>query len=295
MIFMTAEVDSYIEFCRDARRLVVSMIFSAGSGHPGGSLSCVEILSLLAVEYLSWSEDFTVSLDKPSLVLSKGHACPALYAVAAKSGLLSEGELTTFRRLNSRLQGHPHLLDLPWAGSSTGSLGQGFSVALGQALGLKIIGKSRPVFALLGDGELQEGQIWEAAAVASHHQVGNLIAIVDYNKLQSDDFNKNICSVEPLADRWSSFGWHVIEINGHDIKEIREALDLSINTVKKPSVIIANTIKGKGISFMENMPNWHGSVDISKTDLTNAMLDLGYSKEQQKSLLKPYLVAKDCK
>jgi transketolase len=268
-----------------ARALTLIMIYTARSGHPGGSLSSIDIISVLADKYLNWSSEYEFSFEKNSLILSKGHACPALYAVAAVQKLIDEKEILTFRKINSRLQGHPDLKQFSWLGSSTGSLGQGFSVGIGQAMAARHIKSNKHVFTILGDGELQEGQVWEGAMSASHHNLGNLTAIIDYNKLQSDDFNKNIMNLEPLASKWTSFGWHVQEIDGHNQEDINTSIETAISINEKPSLIIANTIKGKGVDFMENIPKWHGSVTMSLDELYESILSLGYSEDELVTLL----------
>jgi len=270
---------------KHARALTLIMIYTARSGHPGGSLSSIDIISVLADKYLNWSSEYEFSFEKNSLILSKGHACPALYAVAAVQKLIDEKEILTFRKINSRLQGHPDLKQFSWLGSSTGSLGQGFSVGIGQAMAARHIKSNKHVFTILGDGELQEGQVWEGAMSASHHNLGNLTAIIDYNKLQSDDFNKNIMNLEPLASKWTSFGWHVQEIDGHNLEDINTSIETAISINEKPSLIIANTIKGKGVDFMENIPKWHGSVTMSLDELYESILSLGYSEDELVTLL----------
>lgn len=271
-----------------SRALTLIMIYTARSGHPGGSLSVIDLISALAKKYLKWSSDYKYSFDNDSLILSKGHACPALYAIAAVNQLFDEKEILTFRKLNSRLQGHPDLKQFSWLGSSTGSLGQGFSVGIGHAMAAKHIGSKKNVFTILGDGELQEGQVWEGAMSASHHNLHNLIAVIDYNKLQSDDFNKNIMNLEPLSEKWESFGWHTQEIDGHNEGDILKAVENAILTNNRPSLIIANTVKGKGVSFMENVPKWHGSVTMSREELDESILSLGYSKTELINLLNKF-------
>ena len=239
------------------RRMTLAQIFHAGSGHPGGCLSCAELMTYL------WQCELSANDDAPErhrFVLSKGHACPALYAAAAGAGILERRMLRTFRKLGSALQGHPHVLDTPWVETSTGSLGQGFSFALGCALGAKRKNLSFRTYALLGDGELNEGQIWEGMMIGAHYNLDNIVAIVDYNKYQSDDLNTNITALEPLMDKFKAFGWYAMEIDGHDFREIGNALDRARKIKGKPSIILAHTIKGKGISFMENNPKWHGSM-----------------------------------
>lgn len=260
---------------REARRLALAAIFAAGSGHPGGSLSCVELLVYLFDRVIDPARLLAGDPDRDRVVLSKGHAVPALYAVAALHGLLPREALFGLRRLDSPLQGHPDTRFTPWVETSTGSLGQGFSTALGMALGLRHRGGAARVYAVLGDGELQEGQVWEAAAVAAHHGLDRLVALVDYNKLQSDDRNAHICGLEPLADRWTAFGWQALEIDGHDFAAIRGALERAHRTQGRPTVVIAHTVKGRGVSFMEDDPPWHGSVRLRRDELDAALRDLG--------------------
>ncbi len=265
--------------CRRVRQLILASIYCAGSGHPGGSLSCVEILaSLFQAGFLRGAagED----PDRNRFVLSKGHACPALYAFGAATGLLAEDDLAGLRRLGSPLQGHPHVGDLPWVETSTGSLGQGFSVALGMALGVRHRGGRGRVAVLLGDGELQEGQVWEAVQAAAHHRVARLLAVVDFNGLQSDDHHSRVCNLEPLADRCRSFGWRVREVDGHDLAALREAVELPEATEGPPTVVLARTVKGRGVSFMEDAPPWHGSVRLSDEDLRHALAELGAPPEE---------------
>ena len=226
------------------------MLTQAGSGHPGGSLSAVEILTVLFFNHMhGWSQDPYPSRDR--FVLSKGHAAPALYAVFAELGILDPEELLSFRRLNSRLQGHPDRRRFPLVEASTGSLGQGLSIALGLALGLDAI----PVTCLLGDGEMQEGQVWEACAAASRYQLHQLTMIIDANGLQIDGRVEDVMPLEPLDQKLRAFGWQVFEINGHDMDALKVALSVPTH---EPKAIIARTIKGKGVSFMEGVASWHG-------------------------------------
>ena len=226
-------------------------------------------------------------VDEPKgrIVLSKGHSVAVLYALAGLHGMLEEHEGTTLRKLNSRLQGHGHVSTLPWLETSTGSLGQGFSFAVGLALGLRHRDDQTPVYAVLGDGELQEGQVWEAAMSAPHFGLDRLIAVVDYNKLQSDASNEAIMRVEPLADKWSAFGWHVAEIDGHSETEINQAIDAALDFAAGPSVVIAHTVKGKGVSFMEDVPSWHGSVRMTEEQVRSAWDELGVPKERQEQFI----------
>lgn len=262
------------------RRLVVSEIYHAGSGHPGGSLSAADLLSYLFSQELHFNMHEASWVGRDRFVLSKGHACPALYAVAAEVGLIPREMLWSLRRLGSPLQGHPHVLTTPWVETSTGSLGQGFSAAIGMAMGLRYKGSQARVYVMLGDGELQEGEVWEGAMCAGHYQLDNLCGIVDYNKMQSDDLNENVMGLEPLRAKWEAFRWYVLEIDGHNFEEIGAAFTEARQTKGKPTMIIAHTIKGKGVSFMENSPLWHGSVKLQKEELVRALRDLETPEEE---------------
>lgn len=241
--------------CREIRRSIVKMIHDAGSGHPGGSLSCVEILVLLYHRLMRHDPGRPGWPGRDRFVLSKGHAAPALYAVLADCGYFPPEELSTLRRLGSRLQGHPHMQSLPGLDCSTGSLGQGLSIASGMALGLKIRGAPSRVYCLLGDGELQEGSVWEAVMSAPALGLANLVAIVDNNGVQLDGPTCGIVPVEPLSEKWKAFGWRVRRCPGHDIAAMEEAL---CGMGDGPSVLVADTVKGKGVSFMEGDCAWHG-------------------------------------
>jgi len=270
--------DAFTAKAREARRLALLAIHTAGSGHPGGVLSCTDLLVGLYAQLRCDPADHCWP-QRDRLVLSKGHSAPALYAVAALSGLMPIDNLKGFRKLNQPLQGHPHVGATPWVETSTGSLGQGFSAALGMALGLRHQGNPARVFVLLGDGELQEGEFWEAMLCAAHYRLGNLCAILDYNKLQSDDYLATVLAVEPLADKIRSFGWQLQEIDGHDPAAIRGALETAGRS-EAPSFIIAHTLKGKGVGYMEGKPEWHGSVKLSDADLVRALTDLGASPSE---------------
>jgi len=246
------------------REHVIKMITTAKSGHPGGSLSAVDIILTLYSKCMKHYKEWKNHPDwenRDRFILCKGHASAALYAVLAENGYFSTDELLSFRSYKSRLQGHPSFGFLPGIEVSTGSLGQGLSICCGIALGLKLDNKDSKVFALLGDGELQEGQVWEAAMNASHHKLGNIIAFVDRNSLQIDGCTENIKALDPLDKKWVAFGWNTFEIDGHDHSQIYQAVQDAIKLGgenSKPSVIISNTIKGKGVSFMENNCDWHG-------------------------------------
>jgi len=262
---------------RFIRRHAVAAIYHAGSGHPGGSLSCADLLAVLYATELNISPARANDPERDRFVLSKGHAAPALYAAGAHFGFCDARAALGLRKLGSPFQGHPHVGDLPWVETSTGSLGQGFSVALGMAMGLKIKGSAARVYALLGDGELQEGEVWEAAMCAAHHGLDNFCALVDYNKLQSDAPNASIMGLEPLAEKWRAFGWAVREVNGHDIPEILDALKQAGENHGWPSVVIAHTVKGKGVPWMENVAAWHGSVKFTRAQAADALAALGAS------------------
>ncbi len=248
------------EHAKNIRHLIIEMITSAKSGHPGGSLSAVEILvSLYFGGVLNYDPKNPSLESRDRFFLSKGHAAPVLYSTLAEAGYFDKSGLDTLRQLNSPFQGHPDMKKLPGIEASTGSLGQGLSISVGCALGLRLKGLKSHVFALLGDGELEEGQVWEAAMAARQFKLDNLTAIIDRNNLQIDGFTEEVMSLEPLADKWRSFGWSVLELSGHDFDQIVPALlNAKKRDDKKPLVIIAHTIKGKGVSFMENICDFHG-------------------------------------
>ena len=268
------------EVARKARASSLVSIYNAKSGHPGGVLSAMDILAYLYVEELRHNSDDYLELDRDRFILSKGHCAPALYSVAAECGILKKSRLNGLRKLDHELQGHTCRTTTPWVEASTGSLGQGFSFAIGEAKGLKLQSNSNRVYVILGDGELQEGEVWEGSMFSAHHKLDNLCAIVDYNKMQSDDLNKNIMGLEPLADKWKSFGWNVIEINGHDFQEIGDGFNRAKICKEKPTMIIAHTIKGKGVSYMEGSPAWHGSLELSDEDLAHALSELDLSERE---------------
>ena len=240
------------------RKNIIEMITEAKSGHPGGSLSAVEIIAYLYFEEMNINKENINSNKRDYFVLSKGHAAPALYATLSEKGFIPKQELNTLRKLGSRLQGLPDSNKIESIDISTGSLGQGISNAVGISLGAKMDNSSSRVYSLLGDGEMQEGLVWEAMMSASHYKLDNLVAFIDCNGLQSGGKSENILRIEPLDKKLESFGWNVCVIDGHNFKEIKSALDNARNTKGKPTAIIANTIKGKGISFMENKIGWHG-------------------------------------
>ena len=237
---------------REIRRQILKMLSTAGSGHTGGSLSCVEIILSLFSCILRHKPKDPKWKNRDRFLLSKGHACPTLYTVLSEFGYFSKKELTTLRKLGSSLQGHPQF-GLPGLEASTGSLGMGLSIANGMALSAKLDKKSDVrIYCLMGDGELNEGQIWEAAMTAAHYKLDNICGIVDFNKLQIDGFLCDVKGIEPLAKKWESFGWEVFEVGGHDFTQLVDAYNKAANIKNKPSIILAHTIKGKGVSFIEN-------------------------------------------
>ncbi len=266
-------IKSLEEKAERIRRHVINMIYEAGSGHPGGSLSCVDILTALYFHKLRHNPSKPEWTDRDRFVLSKGHAAPALYAALAEAGYFPVEKLRTLRKIGSMLQGHPDSR-VPGIEVSSGSLGQGLSIASGLALAGKLDKKDYRVYTLLGDGECDEGQIWEAAILASHSKLDKLTAIVDRNGLQIDGPTEKIMCLEPLAGKWKAFGWYVIEIDGNKMEEIITALDEAENISGKPSVIIAHTFKGKGVSFMEWINAFHGKT-LSDEEVKIALQELG--------------------
>lgn len=261
----------------DLRQDILRMIAKAGSGHPGGSLSMVELL--IGLYWYGLRHDPTQPFwpDRDLFLLSKGHGCPALYAVLAHRGYFPKEELMTLRRYPTRLQGHPEKDSPPGVEIAAGSLGQGLSMANGIALADRLDGRRRRLFCLMGDGEIQEGQVWEAAMTAHHHKLEAVCAIIDANQLQQNGPVKQIQDIEPLAEKWRAFGWHAIEIDGHDIVHVMEAYDKAQTITGCPQVIVARTVKGKGVSFMELNPAWHG-VAPKPEELERALNELDAAK-----------------
>lgn len=258
---------------------VIEGTYNAKSGHPGGSLSIADLVTYLYFAKLNVDPKNPEMEDRDRLVLSKGHCAPALYSVLAERGFFDKDELKSLRHIGSMLQGHP-CIHIPGVDMSSGSLGQGISVACGMALSGKISSKDYKVYAILGDGEIEEGQVWEAAMFASHYKLDNLIAIVDNNGLQIDGKITEVCSPEPIDKKFEAFGWHVIVIDAHDFDEIEKAFDEAEKISGKPVVIIQKSVKGKGVSFMENQVSWHGSAP-NKEQYEQAMSEL---EAQLKSL-----------
>ncbi|MGL4534571.1 MAG: transketolase [Fusobacteriaceae bacterium] len=258
------------------RKDILNTIFIAGSGHPGGSLSGVELLYVLYKEFLKFNPKDPNWENRDRVIVSKGHCSPLIYSILSHFEFFPKEELKSFRKLNSRLQGHVHK-DVPGVELSTGSLGQGLSFSVGVALGANLSGKNFSTYCYLGDGELQEGSVWEAAMSAGFYKLTNLCAIVDYNKVQENGYVEKIMPLYPLKKKFESFGWHVIEINGHSVREVIKAYQHFLMEKEKPCVIIANTIKGKGVSFMEYNKDWHGKAPNAQ-ELNLALEELGGKK-----------------
>lgn len=262
------------EIAKLMRKDIVSMLTESASGHPGGSLSIVDILAVLFFEEMNISSEKLNDPDRDRFVLSKGHAAPALYSALARKGYFDVEELSTLRKINSRLQGHPNMNDLPGIDMSTGSLGQGISAAVGMALAGKLDNKDYRVYSILGDGELEEGQVWEASMSAAHYKLDNLTAFVDSNGLQIDGDIADVMNPAPIDKKFEAFGWNALIIDGHNYDEIINAIEKAKETKGKPTVIICKTIKGKGVSFMENQAGWHGTAP-NKEQCEKALEEIG--------------------
>lgn len=261
------------EKANQLRISILNMLYHAGSGHTGGSLSAIDILTVLYNNIMHHDPKNPHWIGRDRFILSKGHIAPALYAILADAGYFDIKELNTLRKFGSILQGHPDMKKTPGLDVSTGSLGQGLSIATGIALGAKSNNNSYRVYCMLGDGETQEGQIWEASMAAGHYKLDNLCVILDCNRLQIDGKVEDVMTIEPIKDKWLSFNWNVIEINGHDLEEIEEGFIKASEFKGKPTIILANTVKGKGVSFMENNPAWHGK-SPNKEELDAALDEL---------------------
>ncbi|MBQ3886008.1 MAG: transketolase [Ruminococcus sp.] len=251
---------------------VIEGTYNAKSGHPGGSLSISDTLTYLYFNKMNVDPKAPDAQDRDRFVLSKGHTAPALYSVLAQKGFFSVDELKSLRHIGAMLQGHP-CIHIPGVDMSSGSLGQGISAACGMALAAKLDGKSYNVYTVLGDGEIEEGQVWEAAMFAAHYGLGNLVAVVDNNGLQIDGPISEVCSPEPITDKFAAFGWHVITMDGHDFDSIEAAFDEASKVNDKPVAIIQKSVKGKGVSFMENQVGWHGTAP-NKEQYEQAMAEL---------------------
>lgn len=264
-----ADIENLKKLANENRKRIIDLVYFGKSGHPGGALSIIDMLTAI------YELDVDLNAEKRSkVVLSKGHTVPALYAVLNSKGVIKDEEMKTFRKINSRLQGHPFTGTVPEVDATTGLLGQGLSMAVGMAIAKRNTGDSHHVYAIVGDGEMQEGQIWESLLQAAHYKLNNLILVVDYNKLSSyGDVNESM-NLEPLTDKIKAFNFHTIEIDGNDMEQVVNALNEAYQVTDKPIAIVCNTVKGKGISYMENNPKWHNG-QISDEEYKIAMQDLG--------------------
>jgi transketolase len=258
---MAKSIEELQAIARRVRREIIQMTGAAKSGHPGGSLSAVEVLVELYFDFMRIDPKNPTWPDRDRFILSKGHAAPVLYAVMAEAGYADTplDQLNTLRKLGSVYQGHPDIQFIHSLEASTGSLGEGVSLALGMGLAARLDGRPSRTYVMIGDGESQEGQVWEAAMAGAFYKLDNVVCIEDYNGIQLDGFVKDIMEVAPLAEKWRAFGWHTMEIDGHDLAAVRKALEEAAATKGKPSCIVAHTVKGKGVSFMENNPKFHGT------------------------------------
>lgn len=258
---------------KQIRRDIIEMTYKAASGHPGGSLSAVEIVASLFFSVMKHDPKNPKWPDRDRMILSKGHATPLLYSCMAQTGYFDRSLLSTFRTLGSPLQGHPDRRRLPGVEASTGSLGQGLSVGIGCALARRLDKKDYFTYVVMSDGETNEGQVWEAVAMAAHHKVDHLIVLLDSNKFQLDDSTKNVCDMEPMAEKWKAFRWNVQEIDGHDFAQVLGAIEKAKQVKNQPAIILCNTVKGKGVSFMENNNAFHG-VAPTKDEMERALKEL---------------------
>ena len=270
---------------RFVRQHVIASIYRAGSGHPGGSLSCADLLAVLFGAELNVWPNAVNDPVRDRFILSNGHAAPALYAIAAHHGFCDRKAALGLRKIGTKFQGLPHVRDLAWVETSAGSPGQGFSVALGMAMGLRMQKSPARAYALIGDGELQQGQIWEGAMCAAHHKLDNFCVIIDYNRLHSDIGNNAVMRLEPLAAKWRAFDWAVAEIDGHDIQQILSTFRRAGATRERPCAIIAHTTKGKGVPYMEDASAWQGSAKLTREQAEEALQALGTSPGDIKEYL----------
>lgn len=267
-------VEEIIRHAQQIRRNTIISLHSAGAGHPGGALSMVEIIAVLYFYEMNISPDKPEEMNRDRFVLSKGHAAPAYYAALAERGYFEKSALTTLRKMGSMLQGHPDMKKVPGVDMSTGSLGQGISAACGMAHYAKKTGKDYRVYCIIGDGEMQEGQVWEAFMSAGHFKLDNLVVFLDNNNLQIDGRVDEVMSIYPVKEKLQAFGWHVEEADGHNVKGLIETLDRVRQVRDQPAFIIGKTTKGKGVSFMENQAGWHGAA-INDEQFEQAMKELG--------------------
>lgn len=267
------------KIARELRVDILKMLATSGSGHTGGSLSAIDILTALYFGRMNHGPNMPKDSDRDIFVLSKGHGAPALYAVLANCGYFDKSHLGSLRQLNAMLSGHPYSPSTPGVEVSTGSLGQGLSMANGIAMALRLDKRKGTVFCMMGDGETQEGQIWEAAMTASHRKLDNVVGILDNNGLQIDGWVRDVKGIEPIGDKWRAFGWEIIEIDGHDMSAILSAIDKAVAVKGKPSLIWAHTVKGKGVSFMENKASFHG-LTPTQDELAKALLELSTAQAE---------------
>ena len=271
---MAKSLDELKSISKEIRKDIVKMLTESASGHPGGSLSATDIMTVLFFKEMNLDPNNEKDPNRDRFVLSKGHAAPVLYSVLARRGYFPVEELSTLRKFKSRLQGHPSIQYLPGIDISTGSLGQGVSAAVGMALAGKIDKKDYRVYTLLGDGELEEGQVWEAAMCAAHYKLNNLTAFIDFNGLQIDGDITKVMNPCPIDKKFEAFGWNVLVIDGHNYEEIIDAIEKAKECKDKPTAVVCNTVKGKGVSFMENQAAWHGTAP-SKEQCETALKELG--------------------
>ena len=271
--FTEKDVERLEEQAVQLRRDIVEMIHAAKAGHPGGSLSAVDMITALYFHVMRIDPQNPRWEDRDRFVLSKGHACPALYAALARRGFFDPKHLTTLRQYHSILQGHPDMNKTPGIDISSGSLGNGLAIGVGMAMSGRLHHQDYMTYVMLGDGEVQEGMVWEAAMAAHHHDLGKLVAIVDCNGVQINGWVNDIMTVEPLADKWRAFGWKVVEVNGHNMKDLLTVLHTA-KTMRHPTVILMRTVKGRGVSFMEDDCKWHGN-SPSDEELVQAILEIG--------------------
>ena len=271
--FTEKDVERLEEQAVQLRRDIVEMIHAAKAGHPGGSLSAVDMITALYFHVMRIDPQNPRWEDRDRFVLSKGHACPALYAALARRGFFDPKHLTTLRQYHSILQGHPDMNKTPGIDISSGSLGNGLAIGVGMAMSGRLHHQDYMTYVMLGDGEVQEGMVWDAAMAAHHHDLGNLVAIVDCNGVQINGWVNEIMTVEPLADKWRAFGWNVVEVNGHNMKDLLTVLHTA-KTMRHPTVILMRTVKGRGVSFMEDDCKWHGN-SPSDEELVQAILEIG--------------------
>ena len=271
--FTEKDVERLEEQAVQLRRDIVEMIHAAKAGHPGGSLSAVDMITALYFHVMRIDPQNPRREDRDRFGLSKGHACPALYAALARRGFFDPKHLTTLRQYHSILQGHPDMNKTPGIDISSGSLGNGLAIGVGMAMSGRLHHQDYMTYVMLGDGEVQEGMVWEAAMAAHHHDLGNLVAIVDCNGVQINGWVNEIMTVEPLADKWRAFGWNVVEVNGHNMKDLLTVLHTA-KTMRHPTVILMRTVKGRGVSFMEDDCKWHGN-SPSDEELVQAILEIG--------------------